>query len=138
MKKFILLMVSAVAVLALSGCGSSNYYDDYDEEIRYHLVDQDGYGVSDIRYTCDGGTVEVTDGSGGFYFYPNNDCSLQLDITVDSTQDDLYIENNAGRGVSNIPYECTSGLFGRTDRDGHFEFDNVYSEDNEDICTFQL
>ncbi len=133
MKKRVLILISAIAVLLLNGCGSGTDY--YDDEIRFHLVDQDGYGVADIRYTCDGETVYRTDGSGGFYFYPNDDCSLELDITVDSTEDDLFIENDAAVGVADIPYECTSGLFGRTDRDGHFEFDNV---DGSDICTFQL
>ena len=135
MKKLLFLFISAVAVLALSGCGSSsdNYYDD---EIKYHVVDQDGYGVADIRYTCNGNTVELTDGSGGFYFYPNDDCTLQLELRiVDSTVDDLYIEDNAGAGVSNIYYTCESGTFGRTERDGHFEFDNV---GGTDYCTFQL
>ncbi len=135
MKKFILLMVSAAAVLALSGCGSSDYYD-YDEE-KYNVVDQDGNGVADIKYTCDGGTVEVTDGSGGFYFYPNDDCSLKLELSVvDSEIDDLFIEYRR-EGMSNIKYECESepGVIRRTDSNGHFEFDNVYEAD---ICTFQL
>ncbi|WP_295421074.1 hypothetical protein [Sulfurovum sp.] len=135
MKKLLFLAISAVAVLALSGCGGSSD-DYYIDEVKYHVVDQDGYGVADIRYTCDGNTIELTDGSGGFYFYPNDDCSLQLELSiVDSTIDDLFIENDAGGGVSNISYECTSSLFGRTDIDGHFEFDNVYKDD---ICTFQL
>lgn len=133
MKRFMFLMVWTVAVLALSGCGSSSEYDD---ERRYHLVDQDGYGVSDVRYTCNGETVHLTDASGGFYFYNNDDCSLQLKLSrVDSQEDDLYIEKDSGKGVKNIKYECESGLFGRTDKNGHFEYDNVYGED---ICTFQF
>jgi len=133
MRSILFIFFSIIAILSINGCSTGTNY--HDNEIRFHLVDQDGYGVSDIRYTCDGETVEITDGSGGFYFYPNDDCSLQLDITVNSTEDTLYIENNDGIGVEDIPYECTSGLFGRTDRDGHFEFDNI---DESDICTFQL
>jgi hypothetical protein len=133
MKRILFILVSAIVVLSLNGCSTGTDY--HDDEIRFHLVDQDGYGVANIRYTCDGETIERTDGSGGFYFYPNDDCSLQLDITVDSTEDELFIENDHGMGVSNIPYECTSGLFGRTDIDGYFEFDNI---DESDICTFQF
>jgi hypothetical protein len=132
MKKILFILISAIAIFSLNGCDSGT---DYDDEIRFHLVDQEGYGVSDIRYTCDGETIEKTDGSGGFYFDLNTDCSLQLDITVNSTEDKLFIENDDGIGVRDIAYECTSGLFGRTDRDGHFEFDNVAESD---ICTFQL
>ncbi len=135
MKKFIFLSITIFAVLALNGCGSSSD-DYYNDEIKYHVVDQDGYGVADIRYTCDGNSVELTDGSGGFYFYPNDDCTLQLELRiVDSTVDDLYIEDDGGAGISGIKYECTSGTFGCTESNGHFEFDNV---GEADYCTFQL
>jgi hypothetical protein len=137
MKKYIFLLMSVMTVLVLSGCSSSSDYND--DEKRYHLVNQDEFGISDIEYTCDQRTTHYTDGSGGFYFYPGDDCGLKLDITVDSTENELYIENNDGDGVNGIYYECESGTFGHTqsynNRDGHFEFDNV---DESDVCTFQL
>jgi hypothetical protein len=136
MKKYLFLLVSVMIVFILSGCHSTVYSDD---ERRYHLVDQDKFGVADIKYTCDQHTIDYTDSSGGFYFYPGDDCGLKLDITVDSMEDELYIENNAGEGINGIYYECESGLFGRTEhyhaRDGHFEFDNI---DESDVCTFKL
>jgi hypothetical protein len=133
MKKFMFLVVSLVAVFALSGCGGdSDDYNDYDDKRKFHLVDQDGYGISDIKYTCDGDRVRVTDGSGGFYFYPNDHCTFELDIALDLEEDRLYIANDDYRSVGGVPYTCTSGLAGQTDRDGYFKF---YEGD---ICTFQL
>jgi len=124
-------VLAGVAVFALSGCGGGDDY--YDDEIKYHLVDQNQYGVSDIEYTCDGTHFYETDGSGGFFAYPHEDCSLRLDISVDSSIDRLFIIDDYGYAVTNIYYECFSGTSGYTDYYGNFEFDNVY---NDDICTF--
>jgi hypothetical protein len=134
MKKFIYIFIAAIAILSLSGCTTS-WDDDYDE-IKYHVVDQNGHGVSDIRYTCNGHSIEKTDGSGGLYFYSRDDCTLELELSVvNSTVDTLYMENDDGVGVRNIPYECESGLFGRTDINGNFKFDNI---NETDFCTFRL
>ncbi len=130
-----MLILSGVSALVLSGCGGGS--SDYNEtEIRFHLVDQDGFGVSDILYTCDGINYDVTDGSGGFYFYPGDACSLELAFPiVDSLNDNLFIIDDDGFSVQGIYYECTSGWDGYTDIDGYFEFDNVFEDD---ICTFEL
>jgi len=117
-------------VFLFNGCS----LDDHDEN-RYHLVNQNGYGIANVKYVCSGRAVHLTDGSGGFYFYEKDDCSLKLDLAVDSVRDFLFIENDHAQGIANIPYECDSGKFGRTDIRGHFEYDNIYQND---VCTFQL
>ena len=48
---------------------------------------------------------------------------------------EVFIIDDDGFAVQDIYYECTSGLFGYTDIDGYFEFDNIYVDD---ICTFEL
>ena len=134
MKKFMSMLLAGVAIVVLSGCGGGGDY--YEEAIKFHLIDQNGFGVGDILYTCDGVHYDVTDGSGGFYFYPYDDCSLELEFPiVDSLIDDLFIIDDNGFAIQDIYYECTSGLFGYTDFYGYFEFDNIYATDT---CTFEL
>ena len=139
MKKYISIITTIVAIFAFSGCdGNHSRYieDDYDA-YAYHLVDQDGYGVADVRYTCDEGRhYDFTSGGGTFYFYDGEDCELELQINeVDSVRDRLYIEDDFGHGVRGIDYSCKNGDEGYTNRNGQFLFDNI---NRYDLCTLYL
>ena len=135
MKK-LLIIIGFLSLLLFSGC---NGLDDgyYDDEQRFYLIDQNSHSVSNISYSCDNGrTYERTSREGAFYFYSNEECDLSLNLRlVDSEIDNLFIEDDIGRGVEGIIYYCDNGDEGRTDRRGHFYFDN---RDRDDTCTLVL
>ena len=137
MKKRFILFITFLAVFTFVGCDGYEDRGYYDDENRLYLIDQHGFAVSNIRYTCDNGKhFEKTSRNGAFYFFDNEDCDLQLDIRdVDSRIDNLFIEDSVGDGVEGIRYFCDNGDEGRTDRNGHFYFDNV---ERDDICTLIL
>jgi len=140
MKKIVIFLVTFLALFTFVGCDGYDEYSDrgyYDDENRLYLVDQDGFAVSNIRYTCDDGRAfERTSRDGAFFFFDNEDCELELDIRdVDSRVDSLFIEDNLGEGIEGVKYFCDNGDEGRTDRNGHFYFDN---EERNDVCTLLL
>ena len=136
MKKY--LPISAILLALFTFVGCDGYRDGYyDGENKLFIIDQDNRAVSDIRYSCDNGRkYEYTNRDGAFYFYDNEDCALELELKfVDSRIDDLFIEDNYGDGVDGIRYFCDNGDEGRTDRNGHFYFNN---RERDDVCTLIL
>jgi len=135
MKKNLIVVFAFIALFIFSGC--DGYRDGYyNDENRFYLIDQDGFSVSGVPYSCDSGrTYEVTNRDGAFYFYDGDNCDLELKIrTVDSRIDKLFIEDSLG-GVEGIRYFCDNGDEGRTDRYGHFYFEN---RERDDMCTLIL
>ncbi|MCF6207437.1 MAG: hypothetical protein L3J47_11195 [Sulfurovum sp.] len=155
MKKWIMLLVSGLAVVALSGCGGGGaaydegYTDGYDDGFydgarvpgesmtTLFLVDVDNFSLGGVPYYCvdPSGAVSadyVTAPNGEFSFYPGERCTFDL-LGFDGTPDDpLFIQDDIGFGKSDIPYACDGGDNGMTNIDGNFD----YLPD--DICTFYL
>lgn len=138
MKKTLLILATISTLFVFSSCDHSrrSYYHE-DDMYVYHLVDQEGFGVGDVRYTCDDGySFDYTTGSGAFYFYDGDDCDIELHLAnVDSARDRLYIEDAFGHGARGIEYICDNGDEGYTNRNGRFYFDNI---ERYDVCTFLL
>jgi len=153
MKKLIMLFVSSVAVIALSGCGSSSYdagyeegYDDgfYDgarvpetSMTTLFLVDLDGFSLGGVPYYCvdpEGAVTAdyVTAPNGEFSFIPGERCTFDLFGLGGTPDDPLFIQDDIGAGKADIPYACDGGDAGLTNIDGNFD----YLPD--DICTFYL
>lgn len=142
MKKLMMLMVSGVSVIVLSGCGGGD--SDYVEPINdglttLFLVDEAGYAYGGIPYTC--GTMTTwnqTASNGEFSFYPGEDCDFDFtgydgNYFNDPAVDDIIrIVDYNYDGKGGIPYECASFGVGTTYGDGSFDYDI------DDACTFYL
>ena len=143
MKKLVMLMVSAVAVIGLSGCGGSDYYED---EVTYHLQtynnNTDIYeGVADVYYECGPDIVGYTNSDGAFTMVEGDYCTLfDLDETLSWEYDLLYIglDRRGEIAVGDVRYDCDSGISDFTDIDGGFIFDPTYINNltTGDICEF--
>ena len=151
-KKILGLVVSAVAVFALSGCGGGGGGDyvvanpPVDNEISLFLVDDAGIGVQFVPYTCyaPDGTIVYdyeTDAYGEFTFIPGDRCEFDLfgfSGTVGPSLNPpypLYIVDDLGAGKDDIPYSCDNSVDlaeGVTDIYGYFD----YPEDA--YCKFYL
>jgi hypothetical protein len=149
MKKWMMLLVSGLAVIALSGCGS--YDDGYDD--GYHdgfydgariptdamttlfLIDYEGFSIGGVPYYCvdPSGVVTadyITAPNGEFSFIPGERCTFDL-LGFGGTPDDpLFIQDDVGFGKGDIPYFCDGGDGGLTYADGGFEYFP------DDVCTF--
>ena len=153
MKKWLTIMISTMAVVALSGCGGSSYdagYDDgYDDGFydgarvpaesmtTLFIRDRDGFSAGGVHYTCidPGGIVTadfVTAPNGEFSFYPGERCTFDLIGFLGTPEDPLFIQDDAGFGKGDIPYSCYGGDAGLTYPDGSFEYLI------DDSCTFYL
>ena len=132
MKKLMMLILSGVSVIALSGCGggSSDYYET-PLDVNY-LTDDLGFGINGIYYECASGYSGFTGdigGDGDFDFDPTGD---SCDFYLDNMIIDLYIMDEFG-GVNGLYYDCfPSGIFGIT---GDFIDDGGFDYDTDDICT---
>jgi hypothetical protein len=150
MKKFMMLMVSILSVVALSGCGGggSDYYEEpYNDGLTtLFLVDDEGYAYADIPYQCESMTYpSVTAYNGEFSFYPGEDCTFDLYGYYGTDPDDMtvpyneyiYIVDDLDRGKNDIPYECALfnvGFVNYTYDDGIW--DGSFDYDADDICVF--
>jgi len=144
-KKIIGLMVSAVAVFALSGCGDGGsggggYVVAEHPLTTLLIVNQNNVGIDGIRYECDSTSGITGNGplAGEFTFRNFDDCDFYLDDVV-VQGDDLFITDAALIGKNNIPYTCRSTgnlqLFtGDSGRNGEFIYDYGFN----DICTFEF
>ncbi len=149
MKKLIMLLVSGLAVIALSGCGGGAYDAGYDDGFydgarasdasmtTLFLIDQDGFSLGGVPYYCvDPSGVRtadyVTAPNGEFTFVPGERCTFDLYGYNGTPEDPLFIVDDVGLGKPDIPYACDGGDNGLTDVTGSFD----YLPD--DICTLYL
>ncbi len=136
MKKFMMLMVSTLSVVALNGCGGGS--DDYNDGLTtLFLVDEAGYSYAGIPIHCDSMDYwDETAPNGEFSFYPGEDCEFDfygLDgVYGDSFDDIVRIVDYTYDGKGGIPYECASFGIGTTYGDGSFDYDI------DDQCVFYL
>jgi len=132
MKKIMILILSGVSAIVLSGCGSGSS-DAGSLDVNY-LTDDLGQGVNDIYYECTSGYSGYTGDIGNvgdFDFDPNGD---DCDFYLDNIAIDLYIMDEFG-GINGLPYDCfPSGIFGIT---GDFVGDGGFDYDPGDICTIR-
>ena len=139
-----MLILSGVSVIALSGCGGGDDY--YVPEVTYHLQTynalSDTYeGVEGVYYECGPDIVGYTDRNGAFTMLEGDYCTLfDLDDTLSYEYGLLYVGLDSGGdiAVSDIRYDCDSGISDWTDIDGGFIFDPEYINDLNvgDICEF--
>jgi hypothetical protein len=140
MKKYLVLIFSAIAIFALSGCGGGSSSAGIDDgRTTLFLVDSQGYSYGGIPYKCDSmRDWEVTEPNGEFSFYPPDNCEfnfvgLEGNLFNDPRVDDvvrIVDIDNGGKGE--IPYECASFGASSTYNDGSFDYDI------DDSCVFYL
>jgi len=142
-KKVLGLLVSGVAVFALSGCGGgggNDYYDPGPPSNLTTLLIVDGFndGVDGIYYECDSYTGITGDGpvAGEFSFIPGDDCDFYLDDSVVGGND-LFLTDVTKLGVDNKYYICDSLIDGYTGDTG-FPGEFIYNYGFDDVCTFEL
>ena len=148
MKKFIMLILSGVSIIVLSGCGGGGGDDYSPAPVTYYLqtfdvVDDIYRGVSGIEYDC-GPDSGVTGANGSFVLYEGDMCifyGLDETLSLSINEDELYMDS----ALINIDYSCDSGFSGTTsaDLDGMFIFDPYWTPEDiklplGDICTFQF
>jgi hypothetical protein len=138
--KLVGLIVAVVAVLGLSGCGSSSDDHYQDDLVTLFLVDELGYSYGGVPYICDSmRDWEVTLPNGEFTFLPPDNCEfdfLGLDGNLfnDPRVDDIVrIVDFTDDGKGGIPYECAS--FSGVDET---RFDGSFEYDIDDQCVFYL
>ncbi len=140
MKKLIGLILTAVALLALNGCGGDHYYDD--DLTTLFLVDENGNSYGGIPYTCDSmNRWDETRPNGEFSFYPGEDCEFDFygyEGTDSGRHNELiYIVDYRDDGKNRIPYECelfNVGNINYTSDDGNW--DGSFDYDRDDACVF--
>lgn len=141
MKQFSIFVSMAVAVAVFSGCGGGGG-DSYVPPpsvagATLFLIDQNGFSLGGIPYTCDSGSG-VTAPNGEFTFYPPDNCTFDFlgyngNYTNDPFVDDIiYIVDDLDVGKGGIPYDCRSFGGSTTFGDGSFDYDI------DDVCTFYL
>jgi len=139
MKKYLILIVSAVAIFGLSGCGGGG--DDHhpiEAQVLY-LLDEQGASYAGVPYRCDSMSAwEFTSNAGGFLFYSPESCEfdftgLRGNLFNDPGVDDIvHIVDDHDYGYGGIPYECSSFGTSTTFGNGSFEYDI------NDKCVFHL
>jgi len=145
MKKHIILVLSALAVLSLSGCGggaSDEYYDD--GLTTLFLVDDIGNSYGGIPYICDSmSSWDVTAPNGEFSFYPPEICEFDFTGLNGTTSGNpaidqiIYIVDYLDEGKNDIPYECSSFIgVDYTYDDGIWDGSFDYAPN--DRCAFYL
>ena len=144
-KKILGLVISGVAVFALSGCGGGGGGDyvvvdpPVDNETTLFLVDDVGIGVQFVPYTCyapDGTIVSdyETDVYGEFTFIPGDRCEFDLYgfPNIDSTS--LFIVDIDTFGKDDIPYNCINDY--NEYSEGTTDFDGWFAYPDDAICKF--
>ena len=99
MKKFMMLIISGVSVVVLSGCGGGSGSDDGPVPETYFITDGFGNGVSNIIYHCDSGLSGVTNFEGAFTFDIVGD-NCNFDLLTNGIVDDLFIEYDNDGGYN--------------------------------------
>ena len=138
MKKMTGLALAGTAVFILSGCGGGTdvvYVDEGPELVTLFLVDEHGYGIEYVPYTCyapDGSIVTdfETDFYGEFSFVPGDRCEFDLygfAETLAPHYQPIFITDGLGYGKGDIPYSCINydldiATDGVTEIDGYFDY----------------
>lgn len=144
MKKSLGILVSAAAVLALNGCGVSDYLDTETFYLQTYDEMTDTYvGVEDVYYECGPDIVGYTRRDGAFTFVEGDTCTFyDLDDTLSYEYDILYIGGNAAgtTGIADVRYDCDSGVSNWTDDLGAFDFDPTYMSQysDGDVCALDF
>jgi len=108
MKNLMMLILSGVFVIVLSGCGGGGGSEDptYD---TYFITDSYGDGVEGIIYYCDSGIQGITDFYGAFDFDIYGD-TCDFDLDTNSIVGDLYLESDSDpmtdAGINDIDFDC--------------------------------
>jgi len=143
-----MLILSVVSAMVLSGCGGGGG-DDYNDGLTtLFLVDENGASYGGIPYICDSmDDWDETAPNGEFSFYPGEDCTFDFyglygtdpnDPTVPYNEY-IYIVDDLDNGKNGIPYECSLfnvGNINHTDYDGFW--DGSFDYDADDTCVFYL
>jgi len=130
MKKILLLLATS---LLLVGCGGGSDSTPPAVSEKIFILDQNGFSVSGLEYSCNGVDFFTTQNDGSLIFFPGERCELTLNRPiVDSVIDDLFIVDEFFSPVVGLDFNCANGDIGLTDQNGHFYFDNVYSPD---VCS---
>lgn len=144
MTKHIVLVLAALAVFGLSGCGGASNEPYNDGLTTLFLVDSNGFSYANVPYLCDSmASWDFTAANGEFSFYPPDNC--QFDFTgLNGTSsgnplidDVIYIVDYADNGKNGIPYACNS--FAGVDytyNDGIWDGSFDYAPN--DACVFYL
>lgn len=141
MKKIAGVLSTAVALLALTGCGGgSSSYDHTYYLQTYDDILGEYVGVEGVYYECDS-YVGDTGINGAFRMRDNDTCTFwDLDDTVSYEYNILYLGGNSSGtvGLADVEYSCDSGYSGFTDIDGAFDFDPAYENPYYpgDVCDF--
>ena len=146
-KKILGLLVTAVAVFALNGCGSSSDTVIVDplppepELATLFLVDINGVGIDSVPYTCyapDDSIVSdaVTPMNGEFSFVPGDRCEFDLFGFSNDVLEPLYIADIDGFGKEDIPYNCINDFDVSTA--GVTDFDGLFAYPADAYCKFYL
>ncbi len=146
-----MLILSGVSVIVLSGCGGGSSSDDYyAPEVTYYLQTEDAFGdflgVDNVYYECGPDIVGYTGeygASGSFTMVEGDLCTFyDLDNTLSFDIDVLYIGLDAEGtiGIEPTPYNCDSDISDITDDLGGFVFDPYYINALTigDICEFSF
>ena len=148
MKKHSILVLSALAVFGLSGCGGGGSSDaPYDDGLTtLFLVDDQGFSYGGVPYLCDSMSVwGATAANGEFSFYPGEHCEFDFtglngtDPTDPFPDDLIYIVDYLDYGKNGIMYECqnfNAGGLNDTYYDGIY--DGSFDYDVDDACVFYL
>lgn len=136
MKKIVMLLVSVIAIVGLSGCNSG--YDYYDDELTtLFLVDEAGNSYAGVPYKCDSmNEWSQTAPNGEFSFIVPDTCTFDFEgyngVYGDEFDEVVRIVDYTNDGKGRIPYECTSFGVSSTYTDGSFDYDK------DDVCSFYL
>jgi hypothetical protein len=132
MKRITGFILAGAAVFLLSGCGDTEfvYVDPEPELVSLFLVDEFGYGIDHVPYTCVDAYDEIivddiTTIDGEFTFVPGDRCTFDLFGFPGDRVIPLYIVDIDWFGKDDIPYECDNGVditSGITDFDGWFAY----------------
>lgn len=140
MKKLLYILSFVIASIAFTGCGGGDggggggvvVPPATNWEVLY-IDDADLNAIVGLPYQCTSNSG-FTDGEGGFTFIAGDDCTFDF-IDLDGTiyfNDPLFLDFADGSGVSDVGYDCASGISGATDFQGGFDYDV------DDTCTFYL
>ena len=142
-----MLILSGVSTIVVSGCGGGSS-DSYVPEVTYYLqtynaVNQAYEGVQDVYYECGPDIVGYTNSDGAFTMIEGDYCTFyDLDDTVSYEYGLLYIglDRWGDIAVTDIRYNCDSGISDYTDQSGSFVYDPAYISpiSNGDVCEFQF
>ncbi len=147
MKKLMSMLFSGLAIVVLNGCGGGGD-DYYAPQVTYYLQTYNAFtdtyeGVDNVYYECGPDIIGHTNSDGAFTMIEGDYCTFyDLDNTLSYEYDLLYIglDRWGDIAVSDIRYDCDSGISDYTDELGTFVFDPEYISpiSDGDVCGFNF